>query len=182
MGGLMLTREEVELWKFTVPASFRSDVLALFDRIEALEREGARLNSLDTQRCGEIQRLGEVVAQGLRDWTALRAERDHHKTKRESAEFDCGRLEVERDAALRNLATTRRAAQESDCSYGETGGLHCPPGAPCLRCQRDALRSVCEEWLEADSRFVSLEEQRKRWSGIMERMAAAVLAAGGKVP
>lgn len=43
------------------------------------------------------------------------------------------------------------------------------------------LLAACEEWSEADSAYVSLDEQRRRWSGIMERMRAAIAKArGGK--
>ena len=45
--------------------------------------------------------------------------------------------------------------------------------------QRNALLAVCKEWLDADSPHTSLEEQRRRWDGIMARMRAAVAAAEG---
>lgn len=42
------------------------------------------------------------------------------------------------------------------------------------------LLSACEEWLEIDGPYVSLDEQRKRWGGVVERMAAAVAKARGE--
>ena len=41
------------------------------------------------------------------------------------------------------------------------------------------LLEACEEWIEVDGPSVSLDEQRRRWRGIMERMAAAVAMARG---
>ena len=48
-----------------------------------------------------------------------------------------------------------------------------------LVAERDDLLAACEEWLEIDGPHVSLDEQQKRWRGVVERMAAAVAKAKG---
>lgn len=52
-------------------------------------------------------------------------------------------LQAERDEARSQLAATRRTLSALDCRYTGAGvadvsGSHCPPGAPCERCQREA--------------------------------------------
>lgn len=42
------------------------------------------------------------------------------------------------------------------------------------------LLAACEEWLEIDGPYVSLAEQRKRWSDVLRRMAAAAERATGR--
>ncbi len=54
-------------------------------------------------------------------------------------------LRTQLDAALAAHVLARAAAHEGDCTYGETGGIHCPLGFPCMRCQRDAACSARDD-------------------------------------
>ncbi len=41
------------------------------------------------------------------------------------------------------------------------------------------LLSACEEWVEIDGPYVSLAEQRRRWSGVVDRMRTTIAKARG---
>lgn len=42
------------------------------------------------------------------------------------------------------------------------------------------LLEACEEWVEIDGPYVSYDEQRKRWSGVVDKMRAAIKKARGQ--
>jgi hypothetical protein len=56
-------------------------------------------------------------------------------------------MSIESELILRlrhELAVARAAAQRGDCSFGETGGIHCPLGDPCLDVGWSKRKTIAE--------------------------------------